>query len=149
MDIYARVCDHLRTLNLETPRLNSSGKQIIQEDKGPQDNERDIAVQSVPTGTAERDHARNRSLPLLVQITVKNVNQKQAYDDAWKIAGSFDMLPRIENREWVTLASSDGSFLFESSETTNYPRNIGQAEHDAYFYAITIKLNITLGGNKL
>lgn len=146
MDIYARVCDHLRTLHLQTPRVNSSGRQIIQEDREVQDNERDIAVRSVPTGTAERDLGRNRALPLLVQITIKNINQKQAYDDAWKIANSFDMLPRKENDEWVTLKSSDGSFLFETSETTNYPRNIGQSEHHAHYYVLTIRLNITLGG---
>lgn len=144
MDIYARVCDHLRILNLKTPRLNSSNKQIIQEDKEPQDNERDVAVQSVATGSGQRDLARNRLVPLLVQVSIKNLNQKQAYDDAWAIANSFDKLPRMENKEWVTLKSNDSSFLFESSEVTTYPRNLGQTEHKAYFYVLTIKLNITL-----
>lgn len=144
MDIYARVCDHLRTLNLKTPRLNSSNKQIIQEDRVPQDNERDIAVQSVATGGGQQDLARNRLVSLLVQISIKNLNQKQAYDDAWAIANSFAKLPRKENNDWVTLTSSDGSFLFGSSEVTTYPINIGQAEHKAYLYVLTIKLYITL-----
>lgn len=143
MDLYARICDHLRTLKLDTPRKTTSGKQIIQEDREPQDNSQDIAVQSVPTGPATQDLARNRSMSLLVQISIKNTNQKHAYDDAWKVADSFDKLPRKENGEWVTLKSSDGSFIFESSEVTGQPRNLGQTEHKAYFYVITLRINIT------
>ena len=143
MDLYARICDHLRTLKLDTPRKTTSGKQIIQEDREPQDNLQDMAVQSVPTGTAMQDHARNRSMEMLVQISIKNTNQKQAFDDAWKVADSFDQLPRKEKDEWVTLQSNDGSFVFESSEVTGQPRNLGQTEHKAYFYVLTLRINIT------
>lgn len=143
MDLYARICDHLRTLKLDTPRKTTSGKQIIQEDREPQDNYQDVAVQSVPTGQAMQDLARNRAMALLVQVSIKNTNQKQAYDDAWKIADSFDQLPRQEKGEWVTLVSSDGSFVFEGSEVTGQPRNLGQTEHKAYFYVVTLRINIT------
>lgn len=143
MDLYARLADHLRTLELETPRLINDNKQIIQEDKPPQDNERDIAIQGISSGQGIQDLARNRELSLLIQVTIKNVNQKQAFDDAWKIADSFDKLPRRENDEWITLQSSDGSFLFESSEVYTQPRNLGIQEHDAYIYVLTVRINIT------
>lgn len=143
MDLYARVADHLRTLGLSTPRLTSENRKIIQEDNPPQDNERDIAIQGVATGQAQQDLARNRSLSPLIQITVKNTNQAQAMDDAWRIADSFDKLPRKEKDDWVTLKSSDGSFVFENSEVYTQPRNLGKQEHDAYLYVLTIRLNIT------
>ncbi len=142
MDLYARIADHLRTLELQTPRSNSEGKQIIQEDKPVQDNERDIAIQGIATGQGVQDLVRNRELSLMVQITIKNTNQKQAFDDSWKIADSFDKLPRKENNEWVTLESSDGSFYFDFSEVYTQPRNLGQEEHKAYMYVLTVRMNI-------
>ena len=144
MDIYSRIADHLRLLNLATPRKNSNGKQIIQEDKPVQDNDKDVAIQGVSSGQGEKDLARNRYISFLVQFTVKNISQKQAFEDAWKIADSFDKLPRKENDEWVTLKSSDGSFLFESSEVYTQPRNLGQTEPGAFVYVLTVRLNITI-----
>lgn len=143
MDIYARVADHLRSLNLYTPRLTDKGKQIIQEDRPLQDNERDVAIQGIATGQALQDLARNREIPLMLQVSIKNTNQTEAFNDAWKIADSFDKLPRKENAEWVTLVSGDGSFLFDSSEVYTQPRNLGQQEHNAYIYVLTVRINIT------
>ena len=143
MDLFARIADHLRLLELETPRLTSTGKQIIQEDKPPKDNERDLSIQGVASGQGQQDLARNRQIPFMVQIIIKNTNQSQAFNDAWKIADSFDKLPRKENGEWVTLRSSDGSFLFDSSEVYTQPRNLGIQEHDAYLYVLTVRLNIS------
>lgn len=143
MDLFTKIADHLRSLGLSTPRLTSDGKQIIQEDKPPKDNERDLAIQGIATGQGHKDLARNRQIPFMVQITIKNTDQTQAFNDAWKIADSFDKLPRKENEEWVTLRSSDGSFLFESSEVYTQPRNLGIQEHDAYIYVLTVRVNIT------
>lgn len=143
MDLFTQVANHLRSLNLATPRTIASGKQIIQEDKPPQDNERDIAIQGIASGVGGKDLARNRNISFMMQITIKNKNQKQAFDDAWKIADSFDRLPRKVNEKWVTLQSSDGSFLFESSEVYTQPRNLGLTEHNAFLYVLTVRLNIT------
>lgn len=142
MDIFKQVADHIRTLGLDTPRTTSAGRQIIQEDNPPQDNSRDVALQGVSTGRAQQDLGRNRSIPMMIQVTIKNMNQKQAFEDAWKIADSFDKLPRMENKKWVTLESGDGSFLFENSETYTQPRGLGQTEHGAYVYVLTLLLNI-------
>lgn len=144
MDIFKSVANHLRTIGLSSPRLTSNGVQIIQEDDSLSDNDKDVAVQGVATGAGAKDLARNRSLPFMVQILVKNTSQKQAFDDAWKIANSFDKLPRQENNKWVTLQSEDGSFLFESSEVYTQPRNLGKTEHNAYIYVLSIRLNIEL-----
>nr|WP_270792560.1 minor capsid protein [Enterococcus casseliflavus] len=95
------------------------------------------------SGQGQQDLARNRQIPFMVQIIIKNTNQSQAFNDAWKIADSFDKLPRKENGEWVTLRSSDGSFLFDSSEVYTQPRNLGIQEHDAYLYVLTVRLNIS------
>ena len=136
MDLFARIADHLRLLELETPRVTSTGKQIIQEDKPPQHNERDLSIQGIASGQGQQDLARNRQIPFMVQIIIKNTNQSQAFNDAWKIADSFDKLPRKENGEWVTLRSNDGSFLFDSSEVYTQPRNLGIQEHDAYLLSL-------------
>lgn len=153
MDIYARVCDHIRSLNLQTPRLNNNGRQIIQEDRPPQHNDRDISVESSAIGAASRDLARNRSLPIPIQITIKNINQKHALDDCWKLAESFDNLPHKEtdedgNNEWVTIQSNDGSFLFESSEVYVQPRKLMFSEHNAAIYIMMVHLHIELGGKR-
>ena len=142
MDLFTQIANHLRSLGLQTPRTTSSDKQIIQEDRPPQDNERDISIQGIASGQGQQDLARNRELSLLVQITIKNTNQKQAFDDVWKIADSFDKLPRKENDEWVTLKSGDGSFLFDSSEVYTQPRSLGQEEHKAYLYVLNVRLYI-------
>lgn len=138
---------------MQTPRTNNSGRKIIQEDRPPQDNDRDIAVESSSGASAGRDLARNRSITLPIQITVKNINQKQALDDSWKIAESFDSLPRTKidnngNKEWVTIQSNDGSFLFESSEVYVQPRKLMFSEHNAAIYIMMVHLNIELGGKK-
>ena len=142
MDLFARIADHLRLLELETPRVTSTGKQIIQEDKPPQHNERDLSIQGIASGQGQQDLARNRQIPFMVQIIIKNTNQSQAFNDAWKIADSFDKLPRKENGEWVTLRSSDGSFCLIRVKFTQ-PRNLGIQEHDAYLYVLTVRLNIS------
>lgn len=78
MDLFARIADHLRLLELETPRVTSTGKQIIQEDKPPQHNERDLSIQGIASGQGQQDLARNRQIPFMVQIIIKNTNQSQA-----------------------------------------------------------------------
>lgn len=142
MDIFSVLAGHLRTLGLETPRLTADGTQIIQEENPPQDNERDIAIQSVASGQGIKDLMLNRELTFLIQVTIKNTNLSQAYNDAWKIANEFDRLPRYENEELVTICSSDGSFSFDSSNVYTQPRNLGKQEHDAYLYVLTLALNI-------
>ncbi len=57
MDLFARIADHLRLLELETPRVTSTGKQIIQEDKPPQHNERDLFIQGIASGQGQQDLA--------------------------------------------------------------------------------------------
>lgn len=142
MDIFSILSNRLRTLQLETPRLTDNGRQIIQEDNPPQDNERDLSLQSVASGQGIKDLSLGREMSFLVQVTIKNTDQLQAYNDAWKIANDFDRLPRYENSKLVTLESGDGSFSFDSSSVYTQPRNLGKQEHDAYLYVLTLALNI-------
>lgn len=142
MDIFSVLSNRLRTLQLETPRLTDNDRQIIQEDNPSQDNERDISLQSVASGQGIKDLSLGREMSFLVQVTIKNTDQLQAYNDAWKIANDFDRLPRYENNELVTLESGDGSFFFDSSSVYTQPRNLGKQEHDAYLYVLTLALNI-------
>lgn len=76
MDIFSVLSNRLRTLQLETPRLIDSGRQIIQEDNPPQDNERDISLQSVASGQGIKDLSLGREMSFLVQVTIKNTDRK-------------------------------------------------------------------------
>lgn len=142
MDFYESLAKHLTTnLELKSVDVDGENQQVIKFKES--DNENcDICLLDGASSPGDRYFGTTNSYNMLIQVIVKNKNQKTAYDDSMKIYQELDSLPRLKVGELFTIKSSDDSFIFRSSEGYTLPRMIEITEHKAYIYAFLIKADI-------